>query len=442
VSPILLARIQFALTIGFHFMWVPLSMGLSLLVVIAERRFRKTGAAADRYASDFWIRLLVLSFAVGVGTGLVMEFAFGMNWASYSTFVGDVFGPLLAAEGIFSFFLESTFIAVLIFGRGRVSERFYYVSTWLVFVGATLSAIWILIANSWQQTPAGVEVINGRAELTNAFAAVLNPSTLPRIAHTVTATWLTGAFVAAGISAYYLLRGRHIEFARRWLRIGLLTGSITSVLMLLIGHLHALEVTAYQPAKLAAMEAVFNTHSNVGLYLMGWVDTTTKTVYGIQIPNGLSLLVGFTPNKVITGLDRFAPANQPPIQVVFQAWHLMVALGMAFIGLMILLYLMHRAGRLEKARWLLWLIVLVTPLPLVAIYSGWAVAELGRQPWVVYHILLTAQAASPMVSAGQLGATLMAFILFYAFLFFAFMRLATRAIAQGPAEAIVDEEEV
>lgn len=434
MSAVALARLQFAITIGYHFLWVPLSMGLSLLVVIAERRYRKTDAIADRHASDFWIRLLVLTFAIGAGTGIVMEFAFGTNWAAFSAFVGDVFGAPLAAEGIFSFFLESTFMAVLIFGRGRVSKRFYYVATWLVFAGATLSAIWILIANSWQQTPAGFQVVDGRAHLTDALAALLNPSVLPRIAHTVTATWLTGSFLAAGISAWYLLHQRHVEFARRWLGIGLLTGAITSIGMLLIGHLHALEVTAYQPAKLAAMEAVFTTHSHAGLYLLGWVDVAHKTVYGLQIPDGLSLLVGFTPSKVITGLNQFASADHPPIQAVFQAWHLMVGLGTMFIGLTVLFYYLHRIGKLERYRLLLWLIVLVTPLPSLVIYFGWIVAEVGRQPWVVYNVLRTADAVSPTVSAGQLTFTLAGFILLYTLLFFAFTRLGWATIKTGPAE--------
>src|SRR5680860_1605506 len=228
MDAVILARIQFAFTIGFHFLFVPLSLGLSLFLVMAERRYYRTRSEADRNAAHFWLKLFTATFAIGVATGITMEFAFGTNWAAYSRFVGDIFGAPLAAEALFSFFLESTFLGVLLFGRGRVTPRFYYVAAWLVLIAAHLSALWILVANSWQQTPAGYEVIAGQAVLTDFWAAIFNPSTIPRVLHTVTATWIAGAFAVTGLAAYYLRRGLHTAFARRFLKLGLIVALAVS----------------------------------------------------------------------------------------------------------------------------------------------------------------------------------------------------------------------
>jgi cytochrome d ubiquinol oxidase subunit I len=436
MSAVMLARIQFGFTIGYHFFYVPISMGLALLMVIAETRYARSGSDADRAASDFWIRLLAITFAIGVGSGIVMEFAFGTNWANYVRFVGDVFGPPLAAEGITSFFLESTFLAVLLFGRRRVSKRLYRVSTWLVFAGATLSALWILIANSWQQTPAGFRVEGGRAILTDFFAAAANPSIGPRFLHTVTATWLTGAFIAIGVSAYYLLKRRHLDFARRWMGTALTIAAIASVAMLLLGHLQALVVTKHQPIKLAAMEARFTTGDHAELYAFGWVDPAKKTAYGIAIPDGLSLLVGFKSSAVIAGLDQAPSSDWPPLQLVFQAWHLMVALGLLLIAASVLLLALNRKGRLERMRWLLVLMIALSIVPTVAIYAGWITAEVGRQPWVVQGYLRTADAASGAVSASQIATSLGAFAVVYGLLLVAWGRLTWRTVRRGPVEEV------
>ena len=224
MSALLLDRLQFAFTVGFHFIFAPLTIGLSLLLVLAERRYYKSGLEVDKQAATFWLKLFVVNVAVGVATGVPMEFAFGTNWSNYSTFVGGVFGAPLAIEGLLAFFLESTFMGVLIFGRKRVSKRLYYLSAWLVAIGAHLSAVWILIANSWQQTPDGYKIVNGRAELSDVWAALINYSTVPRVLHTVLAAWLLGAFVVMSISAYYILKGRHLQFAHRALPPAIVVG--------------------------------------------------------------------------------------------------------------------------------------------------------------------------------------------------------------------------
>ncbi len=242
MDPVLLARIQFALTIGFHFIFPPLTIGLSWLIVSILAKHKKTGDEFYRRMAHFWVKLFALSFAVGVATCITMEFQFGTNWAEYSRFVGDIFGAPLAAEGILAFFLESSFLAVLLVGWNRVSVRVHRFAAWMVAIGATLSAFWIIVANSWQQTPAGYHIVNGRAELTNFAAAVFNPSTIPRYLHTVDAALITGAFFMLGVSAWYLLKKRHIPFAKESLRLGLIFGFVASVVQLELGHLHGVQV--------------------------------------------------------------------------------------------------------------------------------------------------------------------------------------------------------
>ena len=282
-----LAKLQFAFTVAYHFLFVPLSIGIGLVVVLFERRFYKSGKPEDQAASELWIKIFAATFAIGVATGITMEFAFGTNWATYSRFVGDIFGAPLAAEGLFAFFLESTFLGVLLFGRGRVSKRFYYVSTWLVWLGSMLSALWIIIANSWMQTPAGykiVETASGpKAELTNFFAAAFNPSTLPRYFHTVNSLLITGGFVAAAIGAYYLRKGVFKDFGRAAISIGLTIAAIFSVLMIVTGHFQAVAVVENQPTKIAAMEGHWET-GPIPIGVVGWVDVANKRTIGLEIP--------------------------------------------------------------------------------------------------------------------------------------------------------------
>lgn len=432
---VLLSRIQFAFTVGYHFLFVPLSLGTSLFLVAAERRHRRTGLPADRAAADFWIRLFTTTFAIGVATGITLEFAFGTNWAAYSRFVGDIFGAPLAAEALLSFFLESTFLGVLLFGRGRVSARFYYVSTWLVAIGAHMSALWIIIANSWQQTPAGYAVIDGKAVLTDVAAAFLNPSSLPRYFHTVLATWVAGAFFVAGISAWYVLQGRHTEFARRWLRAGLVVGLGASLAIPVVGHWHAVQVAETQPAKMAAFEGIYDTEGNAGMSLVGWVDTDAEKVRGLVVPSLLSILLGGRPSTEVVGLRDFAPADRPPVQLTFQTYHAMIALGVYFAALMFLGLVLWRRGSLDANRAFLRALVWSIPLPIVAIQVGWAAAEVGRQPWIVYGELRTADAVSAVVPAGQVVTSLALFGAVYALLFVGWLRIVLGLVRRGPDES-------
>ena len=429
-----LARLQFGFTVGFHFLFAPLSIGLSLILVIAEHRYYKSGRLTDKQAADFWLKLLVATVAIGVATGIPMEFSFGTNWSNYSRFVGDVFGFPLAAEGLLAFFLESTFIGVLIFGRKRVSRGFYYASAWLVLIGAHLSALWILIANSWQQTPAGYKIVNGKAELDNVWAAIINHSTVGRVLHTIFASWTIGAFFAAAICAYYILKGRHLDFAHRALPIALTVGLVSTVMMPIIGDIQARTVIDHQPAKLAAMEGVFHTDSDQPANIIGWVDESAQKVIGLKFPGGLSLLISGRTSQSVTGLNAFPKRDWPPLQTVFQSYHLMVSLGMLLILVALLGIYYAWRKRLAYHRWFLYLLLPVAILPWIATESGWVTAEVGRQPWVVYGLMRTSQAASPSVSATQIGLTLTLFVLLYALLFLAYVWVMVGIIRKGPQQ--------
>jgi cytochrome bd ubiquinol oxidase subunit I len=388
MDAVMLARIQFAFTIGYHFIFVPISIGVGLMVVLFERRYYKSGIPADKAASNFWIKLFTATFAIGVATGITMEFAFGTNWANYSRFVGNIFGAPLAAEGLIAFFLESTFLGILLFGRKRVSKRFYYVSAWLVWIGSLLSALWILIANSWMQTPAGYKVEDGKAILTSFWAAALNPSIGPRYFHTVAAALLAGCFVVAGVSAYYLLKKRNIAFAKQAMLYAAAFGLVLAIAMPFLGHWSALVVTEYQPIKMAAFENVGDTQANAPLYLFGWVNGDGTTT-GVSIPSGLSLMLGLSPDHEVVGLNSVAAADRPPAQLTFQSYHLMIALGGLFILVFLIALFLHMRDKLEKARWLQWILIACIPLSLLAINMGWMAAEVGRQPWIVQGLMRT-----------------------------------------------------
>jgi cytochrome bd ubiquinol oxidase subunit I len=443
-----LARIQFAFTVGYHFIFVPISIGVGMMVVLFERRYYKSGIPADKAASSFWIKLFTATFAIGVATGITMEFAFGTNWAEYSRFVGNIFGAPLAAEGLIAFFLESAFLGVLLFGRKRVSKGFYYVSAWLVWIGSMLSALWILIANSWMQTPAGYKVEDGKAILTSFFGAALNPSIGPRYFHTVAAALVTGCFVVAGVSAYYLLKKRNVQFAKQALTYALAIGLGLSIAMPFLGHWGALVVAEHQPIKMAAFENVTDTEDGATLWIAGWLTKEADGTYdthGIGIPNGLSLILHLNPDAKVVGYQSVPQTDRPNIPATFQSYHIMIALGM-FFGLVFLVSLiLHIMGRLERARWLLWVLIACIPLAIFAINMGWMAAEVGRQPWIVQGLLKTKDAVSPLVSSGQIWITLGLFGLIYLVLFVAWLRIFVGIIKKGPedtAEMLTSEKSV
>ncbi|MHB9026159.1 MAG: cytochrome ubiquinol oxidase subunit I [Armatimonadota bacterium] len=443
MDPVLLSRIQFGLMIGFHFIFAPLVIGLSWLIVWIVSRYRKTGDAAYGQLARFWVRILGLTFAVGVAMGIAMEFQFGTNWAAYSRFVGDIFGAPLAAEGIFAFFLESVFLGVLLFGWDRVTPRMHLLAAVLVASGATLSAFWILVANSWMQTPAGYTLRNGRAELTDFAAALFNASIFPRFLHTVTGALLTGAVFMLGITAWFLLKGKHQATSRHILTVTLIVSFVTAVAQLGFGHYHAVQVALTQPEKLAAFEGLFTTQTHAPLLLFGIIDGKRETVrYALRIPSGLSLLVSFRADTRITGLSEFPRSEWPPLALTFYPFHLMFYLGLFFIGFTALGVLLLRQRRLHASRWYLYGCWLIIPLPFIANELGWLAAEAGRQPWIVYRVMLTRDAISVSVPAGHILLTLIAFTVIYTGLFVFWLAFLRREVALGPEEPDTPATEV
>ena len=437
MDPVLLARIQFGLTICFHYIYPPLSIGLGVIIVIIGAMFLKTRNPLYQQLMKFWVRVFGLTFALGVATGVVMEFEFGTNWANYSRFVGDVFGSALAAEGIFAFFLESGFLAILLFGWNKVSPRMHFFSAVMVMLGAHFSAVWIVVANSWMQTPAGYHIVDAalrpRAEITDFWAMVFNPSSVVRLTHTVLGAWQAGAFLVLSVSAFYLLKKRHEEFARASLKIGLVVATVSSLASLASGHFSAEVVAEHQPAKLAAMEAHFPASAPAGLYLFGWVDEEEQKVLGgVEVPGLLSLMVHLDPRKPVTGLNAFPKEDWPPVNATFQSYHIMIVIGMGLIGLSLLGLLLWRLGRLFEARWLMWLYVLSVLGPQIGNQVGWATAEIGRQPWIVYGLMRTSDGVSKTVESGQILGSLILFTLIYVLLFALFIYLLDQKIRHGP----------
>ncbi|MHB8904983.1 MAG: cytochrome ubiquinol oxidase subunit I [Melioribacteraceae bacterium] len=436
----LLSRIQFAFTIAFHYIYPPLSIGLGVALVFMEGLYLKTKNPIFQQMTKFWVRIFALTFALGVASGIVMEFEFGTNWATYSRYVGDVFGSALAAEGIFAFFLESGFLAVLVFGWNKVSPRMHFFSTLMVSLGSMLSAVWIVVANSWQQTPAGYHIvgegINARAEITDFWQMVFNPSSMERLSHTLSGAWLSGSFLILSVSAFYLLKNKHTDFAIRSFKVGLSIAIFASLFQLVTGHSSAVGVSKNQPAKLAAYEAHFDSNKVADMYLFGWVNEKNQKVnFGVSIPNFLSYLVHGDFNTPIKGLNAFKKDEIPPVNFVFQTYHLMVAIGFALIGLSLLgLFYLWR-GTLFQKKWLLKIFVLSVLLPQAANQLGWFSAEVGRQPWIVQGLLRTSDALSKAVEANQVIFSLVLFSIIYALLLVLFLYLLNEKIQHGPLEA-------
>ena len=446
MDALILARMQFALTIAFHYIFPPFSIGLGLILVIMEGAYLATGRPHFHAMTRFWVRIFGLMFAIGVASGIVMEFQFGTNWASYSRFVGDVFGSALAAEGIFAFFLESGFLALLLFGWDRVSKKTHFFSTVMVSLGSIFSAVWIIVANSWQQTPAGhhiVETAAGRrAEITSFLELVFNPSTLDRLGHVLLAACQSGAFLVISVSAFYLIKRRHLEFARASLGIGLLVALVAAPLQLLSGHASAMGVAQTQPAKLAAFEGHYPELAPAELHLFGWVNERQERVeFAISIPGMLSWLITGDRERPVTGLRAFPPEDRPPVNLVFQSYHAMVAIGMLLIALVLLGAWFWIRNRLWQTRWLMWIYVFAVALPQLANQLGWISAEVGRQPWIVYGLLRTRDGISRVVGTGEMLTSLILFLLVYLLLFALFIYLLDHKIRQGPGEDEIESSE-
>lgn len=431
---VLLSRIQFALTIMFHYLFPPLSIGLGVILVYLGAQSLRTGDEVYRQAQQFWTRIFALNFAVGVASGIVMEFQFGTNWSTYSRFVGDVFGSALAAEGIFAFFLESGFLAVLVFGWNRVGAKMHFFSTCMVSLGSIFSSVWIVIANSWQQTPAGSEIVpmtrqvldqNGklvlneageamtkpwiidgvpvmRAEVTDFWSMIFNPSTVHRLTHVLLGCFIMGAFFVLSISAWYLLKNRHQEFAKRSFKGALWLAAVSSIAIAVTGHRQAQNVYHYQPAKLATFEGHFDSDGPADLTLFGIPDAKQETVHWkVALPGALSFMVhdDLKFKQPVIGLDQIRPKDRPPIWIPFIAWRLMIGIGTFFIALTAFSLWKLRGDRVFETRWLLWLFVFAVGPAVIANQAGWIAAEVGRQPWIVHPSIIRNDAGDPLLDS-------------------------------------------
>ena len=436
MSALTLARAQFALTVMVHYLYPVLTMGLGVvLVMVASLRMRRPDEVYDRMLR-FWSHIFGIVFAGGVATGVVMEFEFGTNWASYSRFVGDIFGAPLAAEALIAFFLESSFLSILLFGEKRVSRRTHWFATLMVALGATLSAFWIVAANSWQQTPAGFAILHGRAELTDFAAAVFNPSTPLRFLHAVLGSWITAAVFVGSLSAYYLLRGRHQEFARRSLRLALVFGLAALAALVfglvavaaevVVGDAHTRQVARTQPEKFAAIEVLHHTQTGAPLAVVG------QPLPEVLLPKLLSFMTYFDFDARVTGLDAFAPEDRPPVTATAMTFHAMLWLGLGLGVVLALGVFLWWRGRLFVSRRYLKVLCYCLPIPFVVNEVGWVTAEVGRQPWSVYRLLRTKDAFSGSVPSEQVAISLLMFVVIYIGLLGLTFYLVRKKVLQGP----------
>jgi cytochrome d ubiquinol oxidase subunit I len=431
---LLLSRLQFAAATFFHFLFVPLTLGLSILIAIMETIYVRTGDEEYRRMARFWGKIFIINFAVGVVTGITLEFQFGTNWSRYSRYVGDIFGSLLAIEATLAFFLESTFLAVWIFGWNRLSPKLHALCIWLVALASNLSALWILIANAWMQHPVGYVLRNGRAELNDFLAVVTQPFAYQTFFHTVSGAYILAGFFVMGVSAYHLLRRQNTGFFTKSFRLGLIFALIFSLAEIVQGHIHAGEVAKIQPAKLAAMESFWETRAEAPQVLFVIPDEAREgnRVEVGRIPGLLSLLAFHTPTATVKGLKDFPKEDRPPVALTFIAFRLMVGLGVLFVGLTVVGW--FKRNRLESSPRFLKVMLWAIPLPYVALQAGWIVTEVGRQPWIVYGLMRTREAVSP-IAVSQVGTTLAAFILVYTLLGVVAFYLIRKQVLRGPEPA-------
>lgn len=430
---VMLSRLQFAVAVFFHFIFVPLTLGLSVLIAWMETRYVRTGDEFWKKQAKFWGKLFVINFTLGVVTGITLEFQFGTNWSKYSEYVGDIFGSLLAIEATVAFFLESTFLAVWHFGWERVSKKVHLAAIWIVAIAGNISALWIILANGFMQHPTGY-VINeaaGRAELSNFWEVVFNGYAWGMYAHTIIASWAVGGFFVLGVSAWHLLRKSHVDFFRRSFRMAAPFALVCALLLGVSGHQQGGAVAQHQPAKLAAMEAHWETGRNVPFYLLVWPDEANEgnMVEALGIPGLMSWIAYGSVDAEVKGLKDFAKEDRPPVLPTFLSFRVMVALGGLFVLLAIGAF--WQRTRDEPCPLLLKALIWNIPLPYIGLMVGWAVAEIGRQPWIVYGLMRTADAVSP-VPADNVAVSLAAFTVVYTVLGILDIYLLRKFALKGP----------
>jgi len=436
MSVLALSRIQFAVTAAFHFIFVPLTLGLSLLVAFMETRYLRTNDPIYLRMTKFWGRLFLINFALGVVTGITLEFQFGMNWAEYSRYVGDIFGAPLAIEATAAFFLESTFIGLWVFGWNRVSKKVHVLAIWLVAIATNLSALWILLANGWMQRPVGYVLRNNRAEMTDFGALVGNSFGWVSFAHTVLSGYVLAAFFVMGVSAYHLLRRNEITFFQKSFKLAAVFGLASTVLVAASGDLSAVQVAKFQPAKLAAMESFWETRPGAPFTLIIWPNSRNEknAIELLPVPGALSLMAFHRGDAEVTGLRAFPRDERPPVLPVFLSFRVMVGLGLLMILLALIGLVKSVRGKLESSPRFLKLMLYSIPLSYIAIQVGWLVTEMGRQPWIVYGLMKTSAGVSKSLLPSQVVASLAGFILVYGLLAVVDVYLLVKYSRKGPDE--------
>lgn len=450
MDPLILARIQFASTTIFHYLFVPMSIGLALIIAIMQTKYYRTGNETYKKMTKFWGTLFLINFAVGVVTGILQEFQFGMNWSTYSRFVGDVFGPSLAIEGLLAFFMESTFIGIWVFGWDRLPKRVHLLSIWLVALGTILSAFWILTANSFMHHPVGFEYFEGRAQMNDFFALIKNPQLWVQFPHVLTSAFATGAFFVAGVSAWKILKKQQINMFKKSFRISIIVGTISTLGVLLIGHQQALHLMTSQPMKMAAAEALYADSPDPAPFtVIAKINTTDKvTTNQIQIPYMLSILSFNKFSGQVQGMneiqehyeEKYGPGNYiPPVKTVFYSFRIMVLSGTFMLLIGAYGWFLSRRNKLEANPRFLKLMLYAISLPFIANSVGWLMTEMGRQPWVVFGVMKTEDAVSPNVTAGEVLFSLISFSSLYAILAGVLVFLFIRTIKKDASKDLSEE---
>jgi cytochrome d ubiquinol oxidase subunit I len=442
----LLFRIQFAFTVAFHYIYPPLSIGLGVVLVGFEGLYLKTKNPQYAQFARFWIKIFALIFGIGVPSGIIMEFEFGTNWATYSRFVGDIFGSALAAAGIFAFALESGFLGVLLFGWNKVSPTMHLISALLVTLGSMFSAVWIVVANSWQQTPAGYHLVGHdfavRAEITDFWAMVFNPSSDDRLLHVWVGAFLAGSFLVLSVHAYYIYKNKYVEISKKAFKVALAVATVSALLQILLGHHSAKGVAVTQPAKLAAFEGHYDNLAAADMYLVGYVNNQTEQASGIKIPGCLSFLVDGNFSSPIKGLRYFKPKDRPTaVNLVCHTYHFMVAIGLLLIASTLYASYLLLRKKLFRQKWLMLVFAFAVLLPELANQLGWYSAEVGRQPWVVYGLLRTSEALSKAVKQNEVLFSLILFTVLYVLLFTLFIYMLNKKIKHGLDDSAIVADE-
>ena len=439
----LIHRLHFAFTVTFHYLFPQLTMGLALLIVVLKTVALRTGDEHWDKAARFWGHIFGINFVFGVVTGIPMEFEFGTNWARFSQLSGGVIGQPLAMEGVFSFFLESAFLGLFLYGENRLSKKMHWFSSVMVFLGSWISGFFIIVTDAWMQHPVAYDKLpNGQYQVLSFWQLLLNPWALLQYMHNMTGAVVTGSFVMAAVGAFYLLDKKNEDYGRIFVKVGVIAGVISCIAIIFpTGDLHGKYVARHQPAAIAAMEGLFKTESGAGIVLVGQPNEETQQIDNpIVVNNVLSFLIYGTTKAEVKGLDQF-PRDQWPttLPLLYYSYHIMAGLGTYFFALMIIAAFLLWRGHLFRARWMLWLLLISFPLPYIANTAGWMTAEIGRQPWLIYGLMRTTEGFSSTVSAGNGLFTLLGFMGLYALLGLLFTVLVYREISLGPQRSAQQE---